>query len=382
LPYGRHSLDEDDLRAVAEALGGDWLTTGPRVAEFETTFARAAGARHAVAVSSGTAALHTAMHMLDLAPGEEVIVPAMTFAATANCVVYERATPVFADVDPDTLLVGAAQAEAVLSQRTRALIVVDYAGQPADYASLAQWARRRNIALVADACHSLGGSSAGKPVGSLARLNCFSLHPVKAVSSGEGGVITTDDDELAERMRRFRNQGLVRPDLIERPWHAEQLELGWNYRLTDFQCALAASQLRKLPAWIDRREQLAARYDAACEQIQALQPLATLGGRRHARHLYVVRLELERLSAGRDTIMRALRAEGINVQVHYRPVHWQPYYRERYPTRPGQCPVAERASERILSLPLFPAMTDADQDDVIRALHKVVAHYLKESRLE
>jgi perosamine synthetase len=292
-------------------------------------------------------------------------------------VVYERAMPVFADVDPETLLVGPAQGEAAATARTRALIAVDYAGQPCDYTLLGEWASRRRLSLVADACHSLGGSFGGRPVGSLARLNCFSLHPVKAMTSGEGGVIATDDAGLAERMRRFRNHGLVRPDPAERPWHAEQLELGWNYRLTDFQCALAASQLEKLAGWIERREQLAARYDDACEQIAALRPLAMLAGRRHAWHLYVVRLELEHLRADRDTIVRALRAEGIGVQVHYQPAHLQPFYRRRYGTRPGQCPVAEQAAEQILSLPLYPAMTADDQDDVIRALEKVIGHYAR-----
>ncbi|HEY5315171.1 MAG TPA: DegT/DnrJ/EryC1/StrS family aminotransferase, partial [Pirellulales bacterium] len=297
--------------------------------------------------------------------------------ATANGAVYERAVPVFADVDPETLLIGAAQAEAVFTARTRALIAVDYAGQPCDYSALADWAARRQVPLVADACHSLGGSYLGQSVGSLARLNCFSLHPVKAMTSGEGGVISTDDAALAQRLRRFRNHGLMQPDPIARPWHAEQIELGWNYRLTDFQAALAASQLTKLAEWTDRREQLAARYDAACAELPALSPLAVLDNRRHAWHLYVVQLELQRLSVDRDAIVQALRAEGIGVQVHYRPVHLQPFYRTHYGTRLGQCPAAEQAAERVISLPLFPAMTTADQDDVIQSLEKVIQHYLK-----
>jgi perosamine synthetase len=377
LPYGRQCLDPSDLCAVAEALASDWLTTGPRVAAFEAAFAELVGTQHAVAVSSGTAALHAAMHVLDLQPGDEVIVPAITFAATANSAVYERAVPVFADVDSETLQLGAAQAEAVATDRTRALIAVDYAGQPCDYTALADWAERRQVQLVADACHSLGGSYRGRPVGSLARLNCFSLHPVKAMTSGEGGVISTDDAVLAQRLRRFRNHGLTQPDPVARPWHAEQVELGWNYRLTDFQAALAASQLTKLAGWINQREQLATRYDAACFELPALRPLTSLDNRRHAWHLYVVQLELERLRVDRDTIVQALRAEGIGVQVHYRPVHLQPFYRTRYGTRPGQCPVAEHAAERIISLPLFPAMTPADQDDVIQSLEKVIQHYLK-----
>lgn len=376
LPYGRQSLDALDMAAVAEALESDWLTTGPRVASFEAAFAAETGARHAVAVSSGTAALHAAMHVLDLKPGDEVIVPAMTFAATANCVLYESAVPVFADVDPDTLLVRAADAERVVSRRTRALIAVDYAGQPCDYGELADWARCRNVQLVADACHSLGASYEGRPVGSLARLNCFSLHPVKAITSGEGGMVTTDDPSLAERLRRFRNHGMAQPD-SGRPWQSEQLELGWNYRLTDFQAALAASQLNKLGGWIERREQLAVRYDEALAELPAGRVLARQPGRRHAWHLYVVELELERLRVDRDAIVRALRGEGIGVQVHYRPVHMQPFYRNRYSTRPGQCPAAERAGKRVVSLPLFPSMSDSDQDDVVRGLEKVIGSYLK-----
>lgn len=377
LPYARQTVDDDDRLAIAEALASDWLTTGPRVAAFEQEFAQAVGARHAVAVSSGTAALHAAMHMLDLQPGDEVIVPAMTFTATANAAVYEQAVPIFADVDTETLLIGPEQAEAVRTSRTRAMVAVDYAGQPCDYAALRAWATDHQIALVADACHSLGGAYRDRPVGSLSRLNCFSLHPVKSITSGEGGVVTTDDTRLAERLRRFRNHGLAQPDRAGRPWHAEQHELGFNYRLTDLQAALASSQLTKLNGWVQRRRELAERYADACRDMPAIVPLGVLPGRRHAWHLYVVQLELERLRVGRDGIVRALRAEGIGAQVHYRPVHLQPFYRKRFGTGSGQCPTAERAGARVISLPLFPGMTSADQHDVVAALEKVIGSYLR-----
>jgi hypothetical protein len=241
LPYGRQTIGGDDIAAVVETLRSDWLTTGPKVGEFERAFAAYTGAAEAVAVTNGTAALHAAMAALDIGPGDEVIVPPMTFAASANCVVYQGGTPVFADVDADTLLIDPAEVERRISPRTRAIVAVDYAGQPCDYDALQAIADEHGLALVADACHALGGSDHGRPVGTLADLSTFSLHPVKHITTGEGGVITTNDPELAARMRIFRNHGITsdhRQREQQGSWFYEMTDLGYNYRLTDVQCAL------------------------------------------------------------------------------------------------------------------------------------------------
>lgn len=376
LPYGRQRIDEDDIQAVAEVLRSDWLTTGPKIAEFEGAFARAVGAAEAVAVSSGTAALHAAVHALGIGAGDEVIIPAMTFAASANCVVYEGGTPVFADVEPETLLLDPARLEERIGPRTKAIIAVDYAGQPCDYEAL----RGFGLPVIADACHAPGGSVGGTPVGSLADLSTFSLHPVKHITTGEGGVITTDDGELARRMRVFRNHGIAsdhRSREREGSWFYEMVELGFNYRLTDFQCALGLSQLRKLAAWVERRREIARRYDLVFDGTTAVRALTARPGRVHAYHLYAVRLDLSRLRVDRAAFFTALRAEGIGCNVHYVPVHLHPFYRRRFGTGPGLCPEAERAYEELITLPLFPAMTDDDVGDVIAAVTKVTNRYAR-----
>jgi perosamine synthetase len=373
LPYGRQWIDDGDIAAVVEVLRSDWLTTGPKVAEFEAAFASSAGAREAVAVSSGTAALHAAMFALGIVPGDEVIVPAMTFAASANCVVFQGGTPVFADVDPDTLLLSPADVEAKVTPRTKAIVAVDYAGQPCAYDELREIADGRSLALVADACHALGARYRGRPVGSLADLTAFSFHPVKLITTGEGGMVTTDNTDLARRMRAFRNHGLS-SDHPQREkegsWHYEMLELGYNYRLTDLQCALGLSQLRKLPAWVARRQEIARRYDAAFAGVPGVRPLAVRPDISHSYHLYIIRLEGDGGGADRPAVFRALRTDGIGVNVHYLPVHLHAFYRKRFGTRPGLCPVAEAAYERILSLSIFPRMTDGDAEDVIRSVRK------------
>lgn len=379
LPYGRQWVDEEDIAAVVASLRSDWLTTGPRVAEFERDFAAAVGAREAVAVSNGTAALHAAMFALGIGPGHEVIVPTLTFAASANCVVYQGGTPVFADVDPHTLLIDAESVRRLVTPRTRAIIAVDYAGQPCDYAALREVAAAAGIPIVADAAHALGARWRGEPVGSLATLSTFSLHPVKHITSGEGGMIATQDPALAARMRQFRNHGITtdhRQREAQGAWQYEMTELGYNYRLTDFQCALGRSQLRKLDGWVARRREIARRYDQAFGGESAVRPLAARADALHAYHLYVVQVRPERLGGTeRDEVFAALRAENIGVNVHYAPVHLHPFYRSRFGTGPGLCPVAEEAAARILSLPIFPRMTDADVDDVVRAVRKVEAAY-------
>ncbi|MCC6906278.1 MAG: UDP-4-amino-4,6-dideoxy-N-acetyl-beta-L-altrosamine transaminase [Anaerolineae bacterium] len=377
LPYGRQTIDDEDIAAVVAVLRSDWLTTGPKVAEFEAAFTSAIGVSHAVAVNSGTAALHAAVFALGIQPGDEVIVTPMTFAASANAVLYQGGTPVFVDVDPDTLLIDPGTVRRAVTERTRAIIAVDYAGQPCDYDTLYAIAREHNLRIIDDACHAIGGSLNGRPVGTLADLSTFSFHPVKHITSGEGGVITTDDADLAARMRRFRNHG-IDSDHHQRSktgsWFYEMHDLGFNYRLTDFQSALCTSQLARLDGWVARRQAIARQYDAAFAQMPAVRPLGYRAGAVHAHHLYVIQLELERLCVDREAIYAALRAEGIGVNVHYIPVYLHPYYREQgYQT--GLCPLAEAAYQRILSLPVFPAMSDADVQDVIDAVGKVTSFY-------
>jgi perosamine synthetase len=378
LPYGRQQISDADVAAVVDVLRSDWLTTGPKVAEFEHACAARVEAAHGVAVSSGTAALHAAMRALNIRPGDEVVVPAMTFAASANCVLYEGGTPVFADVAADTLLIDPSSVTRRITARTRAIVAVDYAGQPADYDALRELADAHGVALVADACHALGARLAGRPVGSLATLTCFSFHPVKHITTGEGGMVTTDDPQLAERMRIFRNHGITtdhRQRDAQGAFFYEMAELGFNYRLSDIQCALGLTQLDRLPQFIARRREIAARYDAGFAAVAGMRPLAVMARVEHAYHLYVVRLDLSALRADRGQIFRALRAENIGVNVHYIPVHLHPYYRDTLGTHAGLCPVAEDAYERVLSVPMFPAMSDADVDDVVSAMSKVLAYY-------
>jgi perosamine synthetase len=389
LPYGRHQIDEDDVAAVARALRSDALTSGAAVEDFEGAIARAVEAEHAVAVSSGTAALHAAMFAIGIGPGDEVIVPPITFAATANAVVYQGGTPVFADVHPDTLLIDPLAAAAKMTPRTRAIIAVDYAGQPCDYAALrAAIADRRSsdrqlpdrpIALVADACHAIGArDDRGRAVGTIADLTAFSFHPVKHVTTGEGGAVTTNEASLAERVRTFRNHGITvdhRQRSAQATWRYEIVELGYNYRLTDIQSALGLSQLAKLQARVERRQAIAREYDRAFAAIPEICPLAVRAGISHAYHLYVVRVDTARLTCDRATVVAALRREGIGVNVHYIPVHLHPFYRRQFGIGPGLCPVAEAAYESILTLPLFAGMATRDMQDVIEAVTKVVAAF-------
>ena len=361
IPYGRQTVDDEDIKAVIAVLRSDWLTTGPKVAEFEAALARYVGAKFSVAVSSGTAALHCAMYALGIGPGHEVIVPTMTFAASANCVVYQGGIPVFVDVAPDTLLIDPKEVERKITPQTKAIIAVDYAGQPCDYDALREIADRHHVSLVADACHSLGATYRGRSVGSLADLNVFSFHPVKHITTGQGGMITTDNAEYAKRLRIFRNHGITydhRGRDAQGSWFYEMVDLGYNYRITDFQCALGTSQLQKLPRWLARRQEIARHYDEAFAEIKGIKPLAVKVDVRHAYHLYVVRINQDETGMGRGEFYQALRSRGIGVNVHYVPVHMHPFYQNRFGTGWGQCPVAESAYKQILSLPMHPALTD------------------------
>jgi perosamine synthetase len=369
IPYGRQQIESDDIESVLNTLRSNWLTTGPLVERFETALAQAAGVKHAVVVSNGTAALHAAMHALDIGVDDEVIVPPLTFAATANAVLYQGGTPVFADVEAETLLIDAKSVESHITPRTKAIIAVDYAGQPCDYDALRRLADRYKLHLVTDACHSLGCAWREQPCGSQADLTVFSFHPVKPITTGEGGAIVTNHEALASRMRTFRNHGIT-TDHGQRAkigsWHYEMVELGFNYRLTDIQCALGLTQLTKLQRFVESRRQVALRYDTAFAQDPAIRPLAVRSQACHGYHLYVVRVP------ERDRVFSFLREAGIGANVHYIPVHYHPYYRNHLGTGEGLCPVAEAAYGEILSLPIFPDLAVEDQNRVIDTLREAV----------
>jgi len=376
LPYGRQLIDEADIAAVVEVLRGDWLTTGPMVEAFETAFANYVGADHAVVVNSGTAALHASIFAAGIGPGDEVIVPALTFAASANCVLYLGGRPVFVDVEADTLLIDATKVESLITARTKAIVAVDYAGQPCDYQALQDIAIRHDLTLVSDACHALGASYRGQAVGTLADLNCFSFHPVKHITTAEGGMIATQDEDLARRMRWFRNHGITtdhRQRAKEGAFAYDMVALGYNYRLADLNCALGLSQLAKLNGWVARRREIAEQYDRAFSTIPQVRTPARRMGRASSWHIYPVLLDLAAIGRSREDVFAALRAENIGVNVHYRPVYLHSYY-AGLGYQPGLCPIAEDAYARLITLPIHPGMSDGDVYDVVEAVKKVLSH--------
>jgi|SRR5579872_570053 len=378
LPYGRQSVDEADIQSVVEVLRSDWLTTGPKIAEFEEAFAAYVGASHAVSFTSGTAALHAASFTAELKPGDEAITTPLTFAATGNCILYQGATPVFADIAPDTLNLNPATFAERITPKTRAVFPVDYAGHPAELTAILQIARQRGLIVIEDACHALGAEYKGARVGSIADMTVFSFHPVKHITTGEGGMVTTNNPHFAETLRRFRNHG-ISSDARQRQstgqWYYEMVLLGFNYRLPDIVCALGIQQLKKLESNLARRRAIADRYTAIFHDVPGIVPPTVRSEVSPAWHLYPIRLDLEGLVVDRAQIFRALRAENIGVNVHYIPVHLHPYYRDRFGYRGGEFPIAEDAYSRLISLPMFHGMTDKDVEDVIQAATKVIEHY-------
>ena len=371
IPYGKHSVSEEDVRAVTAVLRSDWLTTGPKVEEFEKAICEYVGASEGVSVSSGTAALHTAVYAAGIGKGDEVIVPPMTFAATANAILYQGGRPVFVDVDPDTLLIDVAKVEQKINDKTKAIISVDYAGQPCDYDALRKLATDHHLFFISDACHSLGAEYEGEKVGKQADISAFSFHPVKGMTTGEGGMVVTNHHDLAEKSRLFRNHGINRTfkeRAAKETWYYEMVDLGFNYRLSDIQCALGTSQLKRLPAGLKRRRDVASAYDDAFSQQELVKPLGIVPYGVHAYHLYVVRVNTKMTT--RAKFFASLRSQGIGVNVHYIPVHLHPYYREHLGTKKGMCPVAEEAYEQIVSLPMYSTLTDDEVHSVVEAVGK------------
>jgi perosamine synthetase len=371
LPYGKQTIEDDDIQAVIDVLRSDWITTGPVVQQFENQFAEYIGVNHAVAVSNGTAALHAAVHAAGIKPGDEVIVPVITFVASANCVMFMGGTPVLVDVDPNTLLIDTEDVKQKITSKTKAIIAVDYAGQPCAYDELKSIAHEHCIPLISDVCHALGARYQNQMAGSIAGISCFSFHPVKHITTGEGGMVVTNDPDLADQMRKFRSHG-VSVDFKQRTesntWYYEMIDLGYNYRLTDIQCALGITQLKKFPQWLQTRQTLANQYDQAFQTMDGIQPLTTVDGNEHAYHLYVIKVIEEECGISRKELFNQLREQNIGVNVHYIPLHYHPYYKQNVPSASLAFPVAEQAYEQIISLPIHQNMTEKDASRVVDSI--------------
>lgn len=378
LPYGKQVIDEEDIASVVKVLQSDYLTSGPAIEQFEAEIAAFTGAKYAVAFSSGTAALHGACYAAGIGAGDEVITTPMTFAATANCVLYQGGIPVFADIDPQTYNLDPARVRECITERTRAIIPVHFTGQPADLDEILQIAREHNLIVIEDAAHALGAEYKNTRVGSIGDMTMFSFHPVKHITTGEGGMITTNSPLYYEKLLQFRTHGITRDERRLRenhgPWYYEMQFLGYNYRITDIQTSLGISQLRKIGGFIEQRKQLAALYTKELDGVQELILPRQLPGAASSWHLYIVRLRLSRLSATRRTVFQALQKENIGVNVHYIPAYLHPYY-ESLGFRKGLCPVAESCYEEFITLPLYAGMEARDVMDVVAAVKKVISHY-------
>jgi UDP-4-amino-4,6-dideoxy-N-acetyl-beta-L-altrosamine transaminase len=376
--YGRQWIDESDIEAVVEALRSDFLTQGPKVAEFEEALCEKTGAKYCVAVANGTAALHLAVAALELPPDSEGITSPITFTATSNSLIYNNLHPRFADIDTTTGLIDPQEIKAQITGKTAVIMPVHYAGQACDMAAIKQIADDRKLHVIEDAAHAIGSRyPSGDAVGSCkySDMTTFSFHPVKTMTTGEGGAITTNNKDLYEKLMMLRSHGITKdPDRLERndgPWYYEMHELGYNYRITDIQCALGISQLRKLDMFIDRRREIAAMYDAAFAGMEWLRPLREMPGNHSAWHLYVLKIDYDKIGKSRSEVMEILRERKIGTQVHYIPVHQQPYYKKNFGYEAGNYPRAEKFYQQILSIPLFPAMVKEEVDYVIEAIREL-----------
>jgi len=379
LPYAQQWVDEEDIGEVVKVLKSDFLTTGPKIEEFEKRFADYVGAKYAVSISNGTAALHAACFAAGINEGDEVITSPITFAASANCVLYQGGKPAFADINPKSYNIDVEDIERKITKKTKAIIPVDFTGQAVDIDGINEIAKKYGLVVIEDAAHSLGAEYKGKKIGSLVDMTTFSFHPVKHITTGEGGMITTNDEKLNNKLKLFRTHGITRDKEMlhnkeEGPWFYEQLELGYNYRMTDIQAALGISQLNKINGFLKRRREIAKKYDEYLKNIDGIILPYQESFSKSAWHLYVIQLELEKFKVGRKEIFEALQAENIGVNVHYIPVYYHPYYK-RLGYEKGLCPNAEKLYERIITLPLYPKMKDKDIEDVVNALDKVLKYY-------
>ena len=379
--YGRQWIDDSDVRAVGEVLKGSLITCGPKVEELERRLERYTGARHAVAVCNGTAALHCACMAAGIGPGDEVITTPLTFAASANCVLYCGATPVFADVNPETYNIDPESIREHITEATKAVIAVDFTGQAVEYEAIRAICDEFRLILIEDASHAIATSYKGKKIGSLADMTTFSFHPVKTVTAGEGGAVTTNSKELYDKLVLLHAHGITRDrdqmaHPTDDPWYNEQVGYGFNYRLTEIQAALLLSQLNKLEQFSRRRKEIVARYDAAFSRIPQLQIQREIPQSDTTRHLYILRLRSDMLRCSRREFFDALGAEGIHSQVHYLPVYWHSHY-ESLGYEKGLCPQAERYYQEVMSLPLYYSLTNQDVNDVIHIVEKLIDYYKK-----
>lgn len=367
IPYGKQTIEQDDIQAVVDVLKSDFLTTGPKIAEFEQTVADYVGAKYAVAISNGTSALHAACFAAGIELGDEVITTPLTFAASANCVLYCGGTPVFADVDPKTYNIDPEDIQRKITDRTKAIIAVHLAGQPCDMDAIHSIAREHGLIVIEDGAHALGSVYKGKKVGSMSDMTTFSFHPVKPITTGEGGMIVTDNEDFYKKMILFRSHGITRDDSMmtrnDGPWFYQQFNLGYNYRITDIQCALGCSQMKKLDRFLARRKEIVARYNEAFADCDNIITPYQLSDTESGWHLYIVQVK----KCDRRQVFENMREKGIGVNVHYIPVYMHPYYQE-HGYENVHCANAEEIYSHIISLPLYPGLTSEQQDYVIDTL--------------
>lgn len=367
IPYGKQTIDQDDIQAVVDVLQSDFLTTGPKIAEFEQTVADYVGAKYAVAISNGTSALHAACFAAGIGPGDEVITTPLTFAASANCVLYCGGTPVFADVDPKTYNIDPEDIQRKITDRTKAIIAVHLAGQPCDMDAIHSIAREHGLIVIEDGAHALGSVYKGKKVGSMSDMTTFSFHPVKPITTGEGGMIVTDNEDFYKKMILFRSHGITRDDSMmtrnDGPWFYQQFDLGYNYRITDIQCALGCSQMKKLDRFLALRKEIVAHYNEAFADCDNIITPYQLSDTESGWHLYIVQVK----KCDRRQVFENMREKGIGVNVHYIPVYMHPYYQE-HGYENVHCANAEEIYSHIISLPLYPGLTSEQQDYVIDTL--------------
>ncbi|WP_411953827.1 UDP-4-amino-4,6-dideoxy-N-acetyl-beta-L-altrosamine transaminase [Alkalibacillus sp. S2W] len=380
LPYGKQSLSRHDIEQVVDVLKSDFLTTGPKVDAFEEAVANKVGAKYAVSFSSGTAALHAACFVAGIGEGDEVITSPMTFIASSNCVLYQNGTPIFADIDPKTYNIDPIEVEKRITKNTKAIIPVHFTGQPANLDAIRAIADKHDLIVIEDAAHAIGATYKGNKIGGLSDMTMFSFHPVKHITTGEGGMITTNDESYYQQLKQFRSHGVMRDqhemEDYHGPWYYEMQFLGYNYRMTDIQAALGLSQLSKLDDFIKRRREIIAMYDEAFQDVAEIVTPFVHHDVSSSWHLYVIQLNLTNLTGTREAIFNALRAHNLGVNVHYIPVHMQPFY-QQMSYRKGDYPVAESLYDAIITLPLFPAMTDSDAQDVIEIVRHVVQSFRK-----
>lgn len=371
IPYGRQTIEEDDIQAVVDVLRSNYLTTGPKIAEFEKMVADYVGAKYAVAISNGTSALHATCFAAGIKPGDEVITTPLTFAASANCVLYCGGTPVFADVDPKTYNIDPEDIRRKITDKTKAIIAVHLAGQPCDMDEIHKIAKEHDLLVIEDGAHALGSVYKGKKVGTLSDMTTFSFHPVKPITTGEGGMIVTDNEEFYQKMMLFRSHGITRDENLmtrnDGPWFYQQLDLGYNYRITDIQCALGCSQMKKLDRFLALRKEIVARYNEAFADCENIIIPYQLPETESGWHLYIVQVK----NCDRRKVFEALREHGIAVNVHYIPVYLHPYYQE-HGYKDVHCRNAEEVYSHIISLPLYPTLTEEQQQYVIETLKYVI----------